>query len=113
METQTYSPVDLSQILTVEQIEELRISSKRREWQPLIKLLQGMAQEAKFQLRSPKDWGDFNKRNGVLIGIERILEAIKSLNYTTEGEKEDDRNRIDSGAIRGSEEGGSGRVAGG
>ena len=65
-----------------------------------------MVQEAKSQLRSAKDWGDFNKRNGIVIGIELISEAVKSLNYQTEGEKEDARSRIDGGTESRREEGG-------
>ena len=54
-----------------------------------------MVLEANSQLRAAKDWGDYNKKLGVIIEAERILNVVKSLNYPTEGEKED--GRIDSG----------------
>ena len=66
-----------------------------------------MATEANSQLRSAKDWGDYKKREGVIIGMERILEAVKSLNYPTEGEKEDGTN--DRGTRTGEEETRGGR----
>ena len=64
-----------------------------------------MAAEANSQLRSAKDWGDYKKREGIIIGVERILEAVKSLNYPTEGEKEDANAR----GIRSGEEEAGGR----
>jgi hypothetical protein len=66
-----------------------------------------MAAEANSQLRSAKDWGDYKKREGIIIGVERVLEAAKSLNYPTEGEKEDAR--VDGGGTGSKEETGGRR----